>query len=66
MQADTGDWLVVETGRPGKPGRERRYGQIVDILGPDGSPPYVVSWIDGEYSPMFLPGTGTRVLRTGA
>jgi Domain of unknown function (DUF1918) len=51
MQAEIGDKLNVTGHRPGD---EDRHGEIIEIQGDDGSPPYVVRWEDGTESVVFL------------
>lgn len=43
MQAEVGDRLVIESAKVGTP---RREGEIVEVRGDGGSPPYVVRWAD--------------------
>lgn len=60
MRAQVGDELTV-LGR--HPGEADRHGEIIDVIGLDGAPPYLVSWRDGEESVLFVrPGrdSGTR------
>lgn len=50
MRAATGDRLVVHGHRVGE---HDRAGDIVDVRGDDGAPPYVVRWEDGHEDLMF-------------
>ena len=53
MKADVGDWLVMKgltTDRP-----ERR-GFITEVHSDDGSPPYVVRWLDNDHVATVFPG----------
>ena len=45
MHAHVGDRLVIEGGKVDAP---RRIGEVVEVRGPDGGPPYVVKWDDGH------------------
>ncbi len=45
MQAKVGDHLVVEGRTVGQP---RREGEILEVRGEDGAPPYLVRWEDGH------------------
>ena len=45
MRASVGDRLVVE-GR--KVDDARREGEVVEVRGEDGAPPYLVRWSDGH------------------
>jgi len=67
MKAEVGDELTV-TGR--WPGDEDRHGEIIEIQGEHGSPPYVVRWQDGTESVVFLrdrtSGSGSSARRAEA
>lgn len=58
MQAQVGDRLVVE-------GRtvdiKRRDGEVIEVRGEDGAPPYVVRWSDGHEGLTF-PGPDAHVV----
>lgn len=58
MQAHVGDRLVVE-------GRtvdiKRRDGEVIEVRGEDGAPPYVVRWSDGHEGLTF-PGPDAHVV----
>lgn len=58
MQANVGDHLVVESSKVGTP---RREGEIVEVKGPDGGPPYVVRWSDGHEG-LTYPGPDAHVV----
>lgn len=59
MQAKVGDHLVVE----GKSvGSQRREGDIVEVRGDNGAPPYVVKWSDGHEGLTF-PGPDAHIVR---
>ena len=57
MQATVGDRLVVESNKVGSP---RREGEIIEVKGPDGAPPYVVRWSDGHEG-LSYPGADAHV-----
>jgi len=57
MEAKVGDHLVVESNRTGTP---RREGEILEVRGADGAPPYVVRWDDGHEGISF-PGPDAHV-----
>ena len=57
MQAKVGDHLVVDSNKVGSPQRE---GEIVEVRGADGAPPYVVRWDDGHEGVMY-PGSDAFV-----
>jgi len=58
MKAKIGDHIVVESHTVGSP---RREGEIVEVRGADGGPPYVVRWSDGHEGLSF-PGADAHVV----
>ena len=52
MHAHGGDWPVVPAAPHETHGRR---GQIVQLLHPDGSPPYRVRWLEDEHLSLVLP-----------
>ena len=63
MQAKTGDHLVIMGAHLGN---GRRDGEILEVRGRDGAPPYIVRWADTGHETMFFPGTDAVVEhRTG-
>lgn len=54
MRAEIGNRIVVPGRRVGDPPRQ---GVIIDVRGPDGTPPYVIRW-DGhdDSEHLFFPG----------
>jgi Domain of unknown function (DUF1918) len=59
MKAKVGDWLVVKATRVDQP--EKR-GQITDVRSNDGSPPYVVRWLDSDNEATVFPGSDAVVV----
>jgi len=57
MRAAVGDRVVVES--PNESQR-RREGEILEVRGEDGGPPYVVRWPDGREG-VFFPGPDAHV-----
>lgn len=58
LRAQVGDTLIAEgAGLAGTP----RIGEIVAVTNADGSPPYRVRWLAGDYESLIFPGPGTRV-----
>jgi hypothetical protein len=57
MQAKVGDHLVVEGRTVGQP---RREGEILEVRGDHGAPPYVVRWEDGHEGVTY-PGSDAFV-----
>lgn len=58
MHANIGDRLLVEGHKVGDP---RREGEVVEVRGSDGAPPYVVRWSDGHEGLVF-PGPDAHVV----
>lgn len=61
MHANVGDWLLVE-GRTAE--TARRSGEILEVHGSDGAPPYVVRWSDGQEGLVF-PGPDAHIVSGG-
>ncbi|GAT71024.1 DNA-binding protein [Planomonospora sphaerica] len=59
MKAAIGDRLVVEGTYNHEP---RRIGVVTELRHPDGSPPYVVRWMDAEHETLVFPGPDARVV----
>jgi Domain of unknown function (DUF1918) len=57
MKAEAGDELTV---RGTHQGDGDRHGEIIEVHGPDGAPPYLVRWRDGHET-TFFPASGTNV-----
>lgn len=55
MRANVGDLLVV-------PGPEIRTGLVIRVLGPDGTPPYVIKWQSDGHIAMVTPGEYSRIV----
>lgn len=58
MHAQVGDHLVVEGAKVDAP---RREGEVVEVRGADGAPPYVVRWADGHEGLTF-PGPDAHIV----
>lgn len=54
-----GDWIVVEGAALGVP---TRCGQVVEVRHADGSPPYLVHWLDTGGTTLVFPGPDARVV----
>ncbi|WP_240776733.1 DUF1918 domain-containing protein [Nonomuraea basaltis] len=59
MKATVGDRLIVESTRGSS---TRREGFIVEVAHPDGTPPYVVRWLDSERETLVFPGPDARLV----
>jgi len=58
MRAQVGDQLVVE-GRTTNVPQQR--GEVIEVRGEDGAPPYVVRWSDGHEG-LVYPGPDAHVV----
>jgi hypothetical protein len=61
MHAVVGDTIAVPGRHVGETGR---LGQVLEVRGPQGSPPYRVRWEDGHEA-ICYPGPETRVQHEG-
>ena len=59
MQAKFGDWLGIKGTTVDRP--EHR-GLITDIHAADGTPPYVVRWLDTDHLTTVFPGPDALVV----
>lgn len=57
LRAEKGDRLIVRGHRQGEPDRD---GEITQVAGAAGSPPFTVRWDDGHVS-RFYPGSDAYV-----
>jgi hypothetical protein len=53
MKAKVGDWLVMKGTTIG---RSDQRGIITEVHSPDGSPPYVVRWLETDHVATVFPG----------
>jgi hypothetical protein len=58
MRAQVGDRLVVRGHRVGE---HERDAEIVEIRGPEGTPPYIVRWSDTGHEGLLFPGSDAAV-----
>lgn len=66
MKASPGDRLVIRHHHVGEHDRDA---EVIEALGPDGDPPWVVRWADDGRESRFYPGTDAHVVhheRVGA
>lgn len=57
MKADVGDRLIV---RGHHVGDQDQVGEILEVHGSEGTPPYVVRWQDGQTATVF-PGSDALI-----
>jgi hypothetical protein len=61
MQAQLGDHVIVEGRTVDVP---RKEGEVIEIKGDDGAPPYVVRWTDGHEG-LVYPGPDAHIVHQG-
>lgn len=54
METAAGDRIVI---RGHKVGEHDRDGEILEVRGPDGGPPFLVRWDDDGHESVIYPGT---------
>ena len=59
MKAKVGDWLVIKGTTVD---RSDQRGLISEVHSPDGSPPYVVRWLETEHVATVFPGPDAVVV----
>ncbi|HET9172304.1 MAG TPA: DUF1918 domain-containing protein [Actinospica sp.] len=62
MKAKVGDRLVILAKHLGEATAE---GEILEVHGPDGDPPYLVRWEDDGHEGLVFPGPDARVMPSG-
>lgn len=58
MRASPGDRIIVESSQVGG---LRKDGEILEVRGRDGGPPYLVRWSDSGHESLVFPGPDARV-----
>jgi hypothetical protein len=58
MKAKPGDRLVIKGHHVGEPDRD---GEILEVRGPDGTPPFLVRWDEDGHEGLFFPSTDAAV-----
>ena len=58
MHATVGDRIVVRATHVDDPNRD---GEILEVRGPDGSPPYLVRWSDTGHEGLYFPGSDSVI-----
>jgi hypothetical protein len=58
MQANVGDRVVVRGHRIGE---RERHGEIVEVHGEDGAPPYLIRWLDDGHEGLVFPGSDVTI-----
>ena len=58
MHAAPGDRIVVRARRQGEHNRD---GEVLEVKGPDGTPPYWVRWSDTGHTGLFYPSADAYI-----
>jgi len=59
MRAQVGDRLMVESSTVGA---ARREGEVIEVHGEDGGPPYLVRWSDSGHESLTYPGPDAHIV----
>lgn len=59
MKAKVGDWLVIKGATIDQPDHR---GLIIEVRSSDGSPPYVVRWLETDHVATVIPGPDAVVV----
>ncbi len=59
MKAQVGDWLVM---KGFSVGQQEQRGLVTEVHSDDGSPPYVVRWLDSGHVATVFPGPDAIVV----
>lgn len=63
MYANVGDRIIIHGHRSGEPDRD---GEILEVQGQSGAPPYLVRWGDSGHEAIFFPGSDATVQHFGS
>jgi hypothetical protein len=58
MRASVGDRIVIKGHHVGEPPRD---GEVLEVCGADGGPPYRVRWEDTGHEGLFFPGSDAEL-----
>jgi hypothetical protein len=62
MKAQAGDRIVIRSRRVGHIERE---GEILEVHGPDGTPPFLVRWYEDDHTALLFPGSDAEIRPRG-
>ena len=63
MEARAGDRIVVRSTHQGEP---ERTGEVLEVRGSAGAPPYLVRWAPDGHTGLFYPSGSCTVVREAA
>lgn len=58
MEAQVGDRIVIKGHHVGEPERQ---GEVIEVRGPAGSPPWVIRWSEDGHEGLFFPGPDATI-----
>ena len=58
MHANPGDRIIIKGHNVGDHDRD---GEVLEVHGADGTPPYLVRWSENGHESLFFPGPAARV-----
>ena len=58
MRAQVGDQIIIHSTHVDEPARD---GEILEVRGTDGAPPYLVRWSDNGHEALLFPGPDATV-----
>lgn len=58
MRASVGDRIIVKATHVDEPNRD---GEILEVHGEDGKPPYLVRWSDSGHEALLFPGPDAEI-----
>ena len=58
MRAAVGDRVIIHAHHTGEPERD---GEVIEVRGEDGNPPFVVRWGDSGHEGLFFPGSDASI-----
>jgi hypothetical protein len=58
MRASVGDRLVIKGHNVGAPDKD---GEVLEVHGEDGAPPWLIRWSDDGHEGLFFPGPDAEV-----
>jgi hypothetical protein len=62
MHATAGDRIIVRATHVGEPSRD---GEVLEVRGAEGHPPWVIRWSDNGHEGLYYPGPDTVVHHAG-
>ena len=58
MKAMVGDRIIIQSRHLDEPQRD---GEIIEVHGPDGGPPYLVRWSEDGHTALLFPGPDAQI-----